>query len=309
MSDSSADLASTVMSNGLEAIYRLSHKTTYLYDQPVRVSHNAVMLTPRSDGVAVPVSYRIAVTPQPELIRRREDYFGNHVQTFSLQQNHRELSVIASGRVRIRVQPIEKMGAPWEEVLSGVSSQTDTKWFDVCQYSFASPRIRIGQAFREYALKSFLPNRSIGEAALELTHRIYDDFEYDSKATEVHTPTQDAFEMRRGVCQDFAHIQLACLRAIGLSARYVSGYLRTSPLPGQERLVGSDQSHAWVSLYCGSEIGWFDLDPTNDCAVGVDHIPVAWGRDYNDVIPVRGVFLGGGKHTIRVSVDVERVSA
>jgi transglutaminase-like putative cysteine protease len=308
MSDASNGLASTSMANGLEAVYRIAHKTTYLYDQPVRVSHNAVMLTPRSDGVAVPVSYRIAVAPHPELIRRREDYFGNHVQTFSLEQNHRELTVSASGRVRIRVQPVTEVGAPWEEVHDAISLQSDPKWFGVCQYSYASPRIRIGHAFRDYALVSFRPNRPICEAALELTHRIYEDFEYDSDATEVHTPTQDAFEMRRGVCQDFAHIQLACLRAIGLCARYVSGYLRTSALPGQEKLVGADQSHAWVSLYCGSEIGWFDLDPTNDCAVGVDHIPVAWGRDYNDVIPVRGVFLGGGKHTIRVSVHVERVA-
>ena len=153
-------------------------------------------------------------------------------------------------------------------------------------------------------MQSFTKARPILPAALDLTQRIFQDFAYDTTATDVYTSTAEAFELRRGVCQDFAHVQIACLRSIGLSARYVSGYLRTHPLPGQEKLVGADQSHAWISVYCGQKHGWIDLDPTNNKPSDLDHIPLAWGRDYHDVVPVRGVFLGGGHHQISVSVDV-----
>ena len=161
--------------------------------------------------------------------------------------------------------------------------------------------------FEQYARHSFPTGRPILEAVLDLNQRIHRDFQYDPAATHVHTPTEEAYALRRGVCQDFSHVQIACLRALGLSARYVSGYLRTHAPTGQPRLIGADQSHAWVSVYCGQRIGWIDVDPTNDKLSDLDHIPIAWGRDYSDVVPVRGVFLGGGKHQVTVSVDVAPV--
>lgn len=297
------------MPESKSATYRIVHSTTYTYEQPVRVCHNIVMLTPRVDGASQPVNYRILVKPQPEVISRREDYFGNQIQTFSLEESHRQLLVAASGRVEVdhRSLPDTMMVPPWEQVRESVNSQTDRKWLETCQYRFSSPRIAISEEMTAYALQSFTPGRSILEAALELTGRVFNDFEYDSEATEVHTPTAEAFKIRKGVCQDFAHIQIGCLRSIGLCARYVSGYLRTEPALGEKKLIGADQSHAWISIYCGEQTGWVDLDPTNNKACDNDHIPIAWGRDYNDVIPVRGVFLGGGKHDIKVSVDVQLV--
>ncbi|QDV22123.1 transglutaminase family protein [Aureliella helgolandensis] len=289
------------------ATYRVNHITTYNYDTPVRVSHNLVMLVPRVEfGVDVSPSYKLTVKPVPLSITRREDYFGNQLHAFSLEENHRQLVVTASGQVKVTPARISVSdpSPSWESVVQGVREQTDPRWMDVCQFQFPSTRIFLEEAYAEYARQCFVPQRPILEAGLELTQRIYQDFEYDSKATHVYTPTLEAFGIRRGVCQDFAHVQIACLRSLGLSARYVSGYLRTHPVPGKERLVGADQSHAWVSLYCGTEHGWVDLDPTNNRICDCDHVPVARGRDYDDVVPVRGVFLGGGRHRIDVSVDV-----
>lgn len=289
--------------------YRISHVTTYSYDSPVRVCHNLVMLTPRSDWVVKPLSHRVTVKPHPVVLNRREDYFGNTLHAFSIEENHRQLTVTASGRVEVNYDPLPpaERSPSWELVRDAVVSQSDPRWLEACQFRFNSQRIVIAAQFADYARASFGRNRPILEGALELTQRIHRDYAYDPTATHVHTPTEEAFELRRGVCQDFSHIQIACLRSLGLSARYVSGYLRTHPPAGQARLVGADQSHAWVSVYCGQQLGWVDLDPTNNQLCHIDHIPLAWGRDYNDVVPIRGVFLGGGRHTIHVSVDVAPV--
>lgn len=289
--------------------YRIVHSTTYTYQVPVRVCHNIVMLHPRHDGATHPQNYRVLVKPHPEFVARREDYFGNQVQTFSLNESHRQLLVSASGKVDVVYPelPVPEQTQSWQVVRDQVLVQYDPNWFEVCQYRFDSPRVTVEPQFLDYARVSFRSNRPILEAALELTHRIHQDFEYDPRATEVHTPTTKAFEIRRGVCQDFAHVQIACLRSLGLSARYVSGYLRTEPVVGHRRLIGSDQSHAWVALYCGPEVGWIEFDPTNDKTCDSDHVPIAWGRDYHDVIPVRGVFLGGGDHDISVSVHVTAI--
>jgi transglutaminase-like putative cysteine protease len=286
--------------------YRISHVTTYTYESPVRVCHNLVMLTPRSDWVVRPINHRVSIKPHPQVINRREDYFGNTIHAFSIEESHRSLVVAASGRVEVEYGdlPAAATTDAWESVRQSVISQTDPRWLEVCQFRYNSGRIHAGPKFGDYANLSFLPGRPILEAAFDLTQRIYKDFKYDTKATHVNTPTAEAFELRRGVCQDYAHIQIACLRSLGLPARYVSGYLRTHPLPNQTKLVGADQSHAWVSIYCGQQLGWVDLDPTNNKMCNVDHIPLAWGRDYNDVVPIRGVFLGGGHHQISVSVDV-----
>ncbi len=292
------------------ARYRIRHSTTYTYDQPVKVCHNIVMLTPRCDGPVFDAKYRVQVHPQPNVVRKRLDYFGNIVETFSLSERpHKMLQVTASGRVDVGYTPraANRPSPNWESVRDAIATQSDANWFHACQYLFDSGRIRRSDAFKAYALESFQPRRPVVEAAVDLTQRIYREFKYDGNATDVHTPTKKAFEIRKGVCQDFAHIQIACLRSIGMPARYVSGYLRTVTASDQVRLVGADQSHAWISVYCGDATGWLDLDPTNNKPSDTDHIPIAWGRDYNDVIPVRGVFLGGGHHSVTVSVDVEPI--
>ncbi|HBE71731.1 MAG TPA: transglutaminase, partial [Planctomycetaceae bacterium] len=187
-----------------------------------------------------------------------------------------------------------------ESVRTGV----DPGWFEARQFALPSRRVTPNSDFEQYARECFPPGANILECAQRLTERIYTEFKYAPGATDVNTPVETALSQKHGVCQDFAHVQIACLRSIGLSARYVSGYLRTLPPPGKPRLVGADQSHAWLSLYCGG-LGWVDLDPTNNCMPGSEHITIAHGRDYEDVVPVRGVFLGGGSHKISVSVDVE----
>ncbi len=288
------------------AIYRISHSTTYSYESPVRVCHNLVMLTPRNDWIVRSLSHRVSIKPHPQVLHHREDYFGNQIHAFSIEESHRQLIVSATGRVEVHYEPLPDPAgtSPWEQVQQSVVQQQDPRWLEACQFRFDSARIHASQTFADYALHSFTPGRPILEAALELTKRVHADFEYDTDATHVFTSTEEAFEIRRGVCQDLAHVQIACLRSLGLSARYISGYLRTHPTPGKAKLVGADQSHAWVSIYCGGRLGWVDLDPTNNRAADLDHIPIAWGRDYNDVVPVKGVFLGGGKHHVHVSVDV-----
>lgn len=288
------------------ATYRVVHTTTYNYETPVRVCHNLVMLTPRGDWMVRTLNHRVKIRPHPKIVNRREDYFGNHLHAFSIEESHRQLVVSAQGHVEIVIEDLPDPAdtPPWETVRDTVKSQSDPRWLEACQYRFRSPRVVPDAEFRAYGQQSFTAGRPVLQAAIDLTKRIYRDFRYDTQATHVHTPTREAFQMQRGVCQDFAHVQIACIRSLGLSARYVSGYLRTHPTPGKEKLVGADQSHAWISLYCGRQLGWVDLDPTNNRICNTDHIPIAWGRDYDDVVPIRGVFLGGGKHQITVSVDV-----
>lgn len=286
--------------------YKITHSTVYTYGEPVRVCHNFVMLTPREDRLVRCHSHRLVIRPTPQVSQRRRDYFGNSVHAFSIEENHRQLTVTASSRVTVLPIELPDPGttAPWEKAVRAVTEQSIPDWLDVCQFQFDSPRIRRSREFVEFAEKSFTPGRPILEGALELTTRLHRHFKYDADATTVMTHPEESFRLARGVCQDFAHVQIACLRSLGLAARYVSGYLRTLPPPGKPRLVGADQSHAWVSLYCGADLGWVDLDPTNNCPCGTDHIAIAWGRDYSDVAPLKGVFLGGGEHHLNVSVDV-----
>ena len=285
--------------------YKITHTTSYIYGEPVKVCHNLIMLTPRPTPHLQTHSHRLVIRPTPGHSSRRKDDFGNFVHALSIEESHRRLSITATSRVTVDEVPLPAADTTpsWEDISSSIAQSSDPNWFHACRFLFDSPRVRQGAAFREYALKSFPGKRPILEGVLDLTSRIHRDFKYDANATQVDTLTEDAFKLRRGVCQDFAHIQIACLRSLGLPARYVSGYLRTIPPPGKPRLVGVDQSHAWLSVYCGPA-GWIDVDPTNDTACRTDHIPLAFGRDYKDVTPVRGVFLGGGQHTLKVEVDV-----
>lgn len=291
-------------------IYRIKHITRYEYATNVQISHNQVMLMPKNLPGSSTLKHRLkvetdGVDAMPAL-RKRDDYFANVVHSFSLERSHKSMSVTSFGQVEVFPREIKSGDAspPWEEIISSVQTTTDPRWLEATQFRFPSSRIRTDETFRNYALESFTAERPVLESAFELTQRIFSDFEYDPDATHVNTPTAESFDLRRGVCQDFAHIEIACLRSLGLSAKYVSGYLRTLPPPGKPRLVGADQSHAWLAVYCGPKLGWVDLDPTNNCLTGEGHITIAHGRDYEDVVPIRGVFLGGGKHKISVSVDV-----
>lgn len=232
--------------------------------------------------------------------------FGNFVHRFSLEENHSVLKIMAKSSVTVvhGESPMSQASPTCDEITMAAKSQADPNWLSVSPFFFDSPRVKRSNEFAAYADPSVQQNRPVLDAALDLTQRIYKDFKYDKDATLVDTPTELAFNGRHGVCQDFAHVAVACLRSCNLPARYVSGYLRTVPAPGTKRLIGNDESHAWFSVYCGRELGWVDFDPTNNCICGTDHVPIAFGRDYSDVVPVKGIFLGGGKTAMTVSVDV-----
>ncbi len=286
--------------------YKIVHTTNYAYSAPVSVCHNLLILTPREGGRISCTGHRLVIRPTPVATVRRTDYFGNYVHTFSLEEQHRSLTVTSTSRVVVKKDDRLAMGngPPWEALRDAVQTQSDRNWLECAPFRFNSPRVFTAPEYKAYALASFSPGMPVVDGLLKLTARIHAEFAYDSRATNVKTPTSEVFEHRRGVCQDFAHVQLSCIRSLGLPCRYVSGYLRTRPPEGQKKLVGADQSHAWISAYCGEELGWIEFDPTNDCVAGMDHIPIAWGRDYSDVVPFRGAFIGGGKHTLNVSVDV-----
>jgi transglutaminase-like putative cysteine protease len=250
----------------------------------------------------------VQVHPRPSTSTRRNDYFGNQVHSFEILEPHRRLVITATSKVDLREPPPMAVDetAAWETLRDWVRRDVRGEGLDAYQFAFDSPRVARSAELAEYAARSFVPGRCVAEAALELNGRIHADFAYDPQATTVHTPLSEAFRLRRGVCQDLAHVGIGCIRSLGLPVRYVSGYVRTRPPSGKPRLVGADASHAWFSVYCGAG-GWLDLDPTNNLVPAMEHITVAWGRDYSDVVPVRGMLIGGGQHTVSVGVDVEPI--
>lgn len=299
------------MSNS--ARYRIKHQTLYQYSEPVAICQNQLRMMPRTIPGKVSSVQSFAVTttidPQPDVVIEHDDYFGNRVVAFAIESLHRKLSVTVQSQVTVTHHaPVEPVSSePWNRLCERIANCTDARWLETKEFLFDSPRIRRSELFAKYARKSFGEERSILEGAFDLTKRIQSDFRYDVSATDVNTTTEDAFNDRAGVCQDFAHVQIACLRSIGIPARYVSGYLRTVPPPGEQRMVGADESHAWVSVYAGDAVGWIDLDPTNACLSDTNHVPICVGRDYSDVSPMRGVVLGGGTTVLRVSVDVQPI--
>ncbi len=292
-------------------IYKISHRTTYKYKYPVSVGDHVACLKPRSFLRNQLVRYELLVKPIPAVLTERVDYFGNQLCFFTVQEPHEELVVEARSEVviaggRTAGSPQQEPG--WEASAYSLADDQSAAGLEAQQFQFESPRIRVRPEYAAYALESFSPGRPMREALLELTSRIYHDFRFDSKVTTVRTPTEEVFKKRRGVCQDFAHVQIACLRSINLAARYVSGYLRTYPPPGRPRLIGADASHAWLSAYCKG-VGWLDMDPTNNVAPSDGHVTLAWGRDYGDVSPLRGLILGGGGHSLKVAVDMEPIAS
>jgi transglutaminase-like putative cysteine protease len=286
-------------------IYRVSHRTTYKYVRPVSFGNHVACLKPRSYAGNQLTSHTLTILPTPVTMTERIDYFGNCLCYFTVQEPHEELIVEAKSEILrgdgTAGNRIESL--PWEDSTEALERDHSHEALDAYQFQFESPRIRMKPEYAAYALESFTPRRPMREALLDLTSRIYRDFRFDSKVTTVRTPTEEVFKKRRGVCQDFAQVQIACLRSIHVAARYVSGYLRTYPPPGKPRLVGADASHAWISAYCRGA-GWLDMDPTNNVAPTDGHVTLAWGRDYSDISPVRGLILGGGGHTLNVEVDM-----
>ncbi len=281
-------------------ILRTTHKTTYLYSDRVSICHTEVHLAPRVYREQALLDHSLIVNPAPDFSLSREDYFGNAVTYFSIHEPHDMLTITATSLVdRLSGEPPQAALTPkWEDVRDEVAQYKTPDTFQAWEYVFESPRVLIGPEFADYAASSFPAGRPVMEAALDLSGRIFKEFEYDKRATTVTTPTDEVLRTRHGVCQDFAHIMIACLRSLGLPARYVSGYLRSS-----EKSIGSEASHAWASVFCAG-FGWLDFDPTNNVMPNGGHVTIAWGRDYSDVTPVRGVALGGGEQVINVAVDV-----
>jgi len=291
--------------------YRITHRTTCNYRSPVPVGKHVACLRPRVLPNQTLIKSELSVLPVPVSITERVDYFGNIQYFFIVQEPHKQLVVEARSEVRVEAGPalpMPKDSLPWEEVVRLLPLDQSAAGLQAYEFGFESPRIKQRPEFASYALQSFTPQRPILEGLLDLTARIHNDFRFDPKVTNVRTTTEEVFRKRRGVCQDFAHFQIACLRSLRLSARYVSGYLRTHPPPGKPRLVGADASHAWISAYCPG-YGWVGLDPTNNLVPSTEHVTIAWGRDYGDVSPLYGVIQGGGAHALHVAVDIEEIEA
>jgi|SRR5579875_954501 len=290
-------------------IYRIFHKTSYQYKHSVSVGNHVACLTPRCLPHHRCTRHELFITP-PAKLTTRKDYFGNQLSFFTIEEPHKELIVEARSEVDIgeaKTPHPDAQSPLWEDIARTLPGSHDACSLEAYQFVFESSRIRPSAQLAEYALRSFAPRRQFVPALLDLTARIHKDFRFDAKATNVRTPTEEVFRKRCGVCQDFAHLEIACLRSLHLPARYVSGYLRTYPPPGSPRLIGADVSHAWVSAYCPG-LGWIDVDPTNNVVPSCNHVTLAWGRDYGDVSPLRGLILGGRDHTLNVSVDVEALT-
>jgi transglutaminase-like putative cysteine protease len=288
------------------ARYRVVHETRYAYQSTVSLSQQYLHMTPRSFAFQDTESHLIWLNPPVSDSRDSVDYFGNHTRHVALTQPHDSLLVHAESTVALRPRPgLGQIAGslPWESVRDMMGKEKSAATLEACRYLYTSPHVTMFPELEAYARRSYTPGRPQLDAALDLTERIFDDFEFDSKATEISTPLEQVLRKRRGVCQDFAQLMIGCLRSIGLPARYMSGYILTHPPAGKPRMVGADASHAWVSVFCPA-LGWVDFDPTNHCLVQHEHTTLGWGRDFSDVTPMRGVVLGGGMQTLAVEVTV-----
>jgi transglutaminase-like putative cysteine protease len=290
--------------------FSIRHRTTYRYLQEVAHSHHLLHLEPRATATQSVSEAELQVSPAPARRVRRADAFGNPAEWLSLDEPHSTLEILCESRVATRTTRLPaKAGAePWELMRAALEKPASEADRDAAQYLFDSPYVWFTADLAAYARASFTPGRPLLQASLDLMARIHKDFRYDTTVTDVSTPVDRVFAIRAGVCQDLAHLMIACIRALGLPARYVSGYLLTEPPPGQVKLLGADASHAWLAVYSPGH-GWIDLDPTNNLMPEEGHITLGWGRDYGDVAPINGIVNGGGEHLIEVAVDVIPVAA
>ena len=285
------------------------HETHYEYASPVLLSQQLMHLTPRSLPRQSRHAHRIAIEPQPVELSDSDDYFGNPTTRALFTAPHETLSVRAESEVSVTPRGVDPLAGPatgWEQVRDQLRSLQPPPLLEPTEFVFESPYVETFAALADYAAPSFAPGRGLLDGAADLVRRIHTDFEFDDTATSVATPLREVLGRRRGVCQDFAHLMIGALRSLGLPARYVSGYILTTPPPGYARLIGADASHAWVSVH-DPVAGWVDFDPTNNCLVDEEHVTLAWGRDFGDVTPMRGVILGGGGQTLKVHVTVSPV--
>jgi transglutaminase-like putative cysteine protease len=287
---------------------RVTHTTSYDYTDPVSLCQNTLHLQPRLNDRQFLHSCEIVVTPEPAVRSERIDFFGNPELYLAMQEPHRSLKIVAQCEVDVQPSTIspDHSSPAWDTVPSLLRQSRDGFSLEALQYTYESPLVPIHPLLADFARPCFAPGRPLMQAVFELTEKIHDEFTFDTRATNVGTPILDVLLHRHGVCQDFAQLQIGCLRSLGLPARYVSGYLLTQPPPGKARLIGADASHAWVSVYFPGT-GWVDFDPTNAIIPGEKHVTVAWARDYDDISPVKGVILGGRHHALSVSVDVSPV--
>ncbi len=287
-------------------IYDIRHVTTYSYESAVSVARCSLRLEPQSGSGQQLISHSVEIRPRPAERTARRDFFGTLTESILIETAHRNLRIDSRSRVSVsRHAPGRTAPSPsWESVRDIAFEATSLGPSSPVGYVFASALVPVLAPLTAYASASFPRGGGIVAGAADLMRRIRSDFRYDSKATVISTPLTEVFEKRHGVCQDFAHVMIAGLRGLGLPAAYVSGYLRTIPPPGQPRLQGADATHAWVSVWCGAELGWIGFDPTNDLLVENDHIILAVGRDFSDVSPVDGIIVGSRKQKLNVSVDV-----
>jgi transglutaminase-like putative cysteine protease len=289
------------------ARYRVVHETHYSYAAPVLLSQQLAHLRPRSCPWQQCEAHHLSFSPPTSEWRERVDYFGNAEVAVTIETPHDELVVRAESRVKVLRHAIDigRTASPaWESLGALLHAPPDEATLDACRYLFESPHIQTIPALARLTRPAFLPRRPALEATHALCRAIHRGFQFDPHATTIATPLDEVIAKRRGVCQDFAHLAIACLRSLGLAARYVSGYILTVPPPGSPRLVGADASHAWLSVFVPG-MGWVDFDPTNDLLPDLQHVTLAWGRDFSDISPLRGVILGGAEQEIDVRVTVE----
>lgn len=293
---------------------QITHETRYDYVPAVETAQHMAYLQPLASAYQQLLEHTLTISPLPAQRSLALDVFGNCRCFFSLQTPHSTLQVVSHSLVHTQTRALPVSTISWETTRELMRYVAGGGYESASEFVFASPFVPRHPDFAAYARASFAPGTPVLAAAQDLMRRIYTDFTYESQSTQVNTPALQALAQRKGVCQDFAHIMIACLRAVGVPARYVSGYLLTQPAPGTERLIGSDASHAWVSVYVpdlppGER--WCDLDPTNNRAgwhaPGEDYVTLARGRDFADVSPIRGVIHGGASHTLYVGVTVAPV--
>jgi transglutaminase-like putative cysteine protease len=292
----------------MSARYQIFHDTCYHYDSPVSLAQQLAHLWPRECAWQRCSEQQLLISPDPTARRDELDVFGNPLTRLAFERPHDELQVNAQLTVEVLARPtLDFNQSPaWEltrDALSYSSQPLSAELLEACRYRFQSPYVHLKRSFVEFSQSCFPAGRPLLLGVQDLMQKIFSEFTFDAEATQVATPLVEVLERRRGVCQDFAHLLLACVRSRGLAARYISGYLLTQPPPGQPRLIGADASHAWVSVFC-PVLGWVDFDPTNNVRPALEHITLAWGRDFSDVSPLRGVILGGGNHDPEVRVTV-----
>ncbi len=290
--------------------YRVRHVTAYHYGQVVDLASHLLHLLPRSLPGQQVIAAGIVAEPQPAHASEATDHFGNRVTRLFLEGAHERFTVTAAAEVAVEfaAPPPAEQTLAWEAVAAMAQAGGAAAW-QAAEFALPSPLLPPSAAARDYAVPSFTPGRPVLAGLLDLLRRMKRDFAFRTGVTSISTPVDQVLALRAGVCQDFTHVMLAALRGMGLPARYVSGYIRTRPPPGQAARRGVDQSHAWVGCWLGPQHGWVDVDPTNELVVKDEHVVLGWGRDFADISPLRGVILGGGSHRLTVSVELEPLAA